>query len=132
MKKTTYEICWLILRNAAIQYAQAVTYPWSDQFVRDEMRELQKKILESSWFEPINPSLLTKEQMEQLMFNMWSNRENLNIMLIPLYLRPYIKPEITVYCIDGKSAVYDLDKIDDDHRYGCMAYGVVPATEEEK
>lgn len=130
MKYNTFDICSIVLRNMATQAAQSIEYPtWSDEFAREQTIGIVGKIKESLWFEPVNPALLTEEQMKILMFNKWD--EESGIMLIPLYLRQFIKEGTPVMSISNETSYFSLETTDNDHRYGCLAYGVIPAKEAE-
>lgn len=129
----TYQRCHLILRHMSIMASTAFEYQnhWSPEFTLSEIKNRYEALKNSSWFTPINPSLLTKEQMGQLMFNPWEDKEG-SIMLIPQYLYQFIEEGVPVMCIDGEAKLFTREGIDNDHRFGCLAYGVIPATEEEK
>lgn len=68
--------------------------------------------------------LLTKEQMLALDFGQWD--EGKDLMLIPLWLVEFVK-NVEVYSISDEACMlYEIDK---DIRYGCVAYGVVPRSD---
>lgn len=47
-----------------------------------------------------------------------------NLWLIPLYLFPIIPIGLKVTCINGEEIVNDGHNLDDDIRFGCVAYGI--------
>ena len=52
--------------------------------------------------------------------------EESGIYLIPLYLFPIIPIGLKVYCISGDEIVNDGTNLDNDIRFGCIAYGIKP------
>jgi hypothetical protein len=63
----------------------------------------------------------SKETLFSYGFATWS-AETPNLLLIPLWLVPFMDPFMTVICIDGEEAI--LSKVDLDERVGCIAYGI--------
>ncbi len=47
-----------------------------------------------------------------------------NLWLIPLYLFPIIPIGLKVTCINGEEIVNDGHNLDNDIRFGCVAYGI--------
>jgi hypothetical protein len=48
--------------------------------------------------------------------------------LIPLWLLPFLPDIIETECINGTKSVLKKSEIDNDERFGCLAYGVYPKT----
>ena len=77
-------------------------------------------------------SNLTKEQAQDLGFGCWS--EENPIYLIPMYLYDYLEYGQTLESISGRKKVVGLNYqdpnsenyIDDDSRFGMLAYGFYP------
>lgn len=67
---------------------------------------------------------LTYEDMSQLGFGKWSNESEL--MLIPHYLHGALPKGLVVTCINGTTYTVGVDTINDDIRYGKLAYGLFP------
>lgn len=89
----------------------------------DDIQNLPNEIKKSKWFKPIDPTLLTKEEMLDLGFKQFeSTDENL---LIPFWLFPYLADNFDFVSIRGNIG-NETSKMDKDHRYGLLAYKVKP------
>ena len=56
-------------------------------------------------------------------FQLWE--EDSNLMLIPGYLYQFIPAGLELYSISGEKEQYQsYDDLDNDTRYGCLAYGI--------
>lgn len=64
---------------------------------------------------------LNETEMELLGFGKWN--EDTGLRLIPLWAKPFIE-NIEVTSISGDIKM--LDEAEDDSRFGCIAYGIVP------
>lgn len=115
-----YRASILTIAGSIIQYSG-----WSDSFAREELDNVSN-ILNRKDFEPIDPNEFTVDELKHLGSNRWS--DELPIMLIPIWLVPYLKHGCKITCIDGTETVYDPKTIDNDHRAGLIAYGVIPKT----
>jgi hypothetical protein len=82
-----------------------------------------KKWEEESGSFKIDPTDLSFEEMIELGFGSWS--EESPMRLIPIWLFPFLADEFKSESISG-SKHSKLSEIDNDHRFGCLAYGVVP------
>jgi hypothetical protein len=96
---------------------------WSDEFCRKEIKEANQKFVEEIK-NHIDWDNLTEEDCKELRFGKWD--EESGIYLIPLYLFPIIPIGLKVYCISGEEIVNDGTNLDDDNRFGCIAYGIKP------
>jgi hypothetical protein len=94
---------------------------WSPDFAAKQIREIPVKMEE---FGKVNIAELTAEQMDDLGFGVWSQGNPMR--LIPLWLYPFLPDEIETECIDGTKSVLKKVDMDNDHRYGCLAYGIWP------
>lgn len=122
----TFELCKMIRRAIVNRAAEVMAYEsWSADFCAKQIREIPEWVKGSENFSQIRPAELTAEQMEELGFGRWSDESPL--MLIPLWLLPFLADEFEGGCIDGESRVFKRDDLDNDHRFGCLAYGVVPS-----
>lgn len=126
MKKlTTFDICNIILLNIANKAAEVFTYKnWSDEFCRNEINRTAETIRASKGFIPVDPYELSLKEMDELGFRRWSDDSDL--MLIPFWLASFLKHGIQVESIDGECYYFDETTADNDHRYGCLAYGICP------
>lgn len=103
--------------------AQCITYTnWSDKFVIEELRRIPET-LKKQEFKLIDPLDLTKGEMVELGFGMWD--EESGIMLIPLWILPYLVDSFPARSISGED-IFKKSEMDTDVRFGCVAYGVVP------
>lgn len=127
---TTYEVAENCQRIMLTKAAEVTTYlGWSSDFATSELRNLPAHLHTASWFEPIDPAKLTRDEMLQLGFRKFS--EETSIYLIPLWLLPYLAEELDgVYSIDGTS-IQKKSEMDTDNCFGVLAYGVNPAEEKE-
>jgi hypothetical protein len=124
-RPTTYEMCQRIRRLIVARAAEVMAYEnWSDGFATRQIREIPDVVRRMDGFVPVLPHELTSEQMDDLGFGLWS-KEN-PIRLIPLWLLPFLADEFPAGSIDGDSGVMRRDELDNDHRFGCLAYGVTP------
>lgn len=62
--------------------------------------------------------------MIDLGFGLWS--EESSIYLFPLWLFPFISDDIKTVDISGNSLILKKEDMDNDQRFGCVAYGIVP------
>lgn len=74
---------------------------------------------------------LSLEEAEELGFRLWSE-DTPGLYLIPLYLLPLIPVGMELTTINGRKVAYDGHNIDDDNRFGYLAYGIVFEEDESK
>ena len=116
------EIMHLLARYAS-HVAQTVQYKsWSDEFCRKEINDYTDGFL-AAMKKHINWDNLRKEEALGLGFTLWSE-EYPDLYLIPLYLFPILPIGTEVTCIDGRTFTYDGTNMDNDVRFGCIAYGI--------
>lgn len=123
---TTYEKCCGIRRILLNRAAEVMCYHnWDDAFATKQIRELPE-FFRDRWpnYCDVQPAELTSAQCDELGFGSWS-KEN-PMRLIPLWLFPFLAAEIKTQCIDGSTVLKKAD-MDNDHRFGCLAYGIIPA-----
>jgi hypothetical protein len=102
--------------------AETVQYKsWSDEFCRKEVKTATMDFL-NAIREYIDFSNLTKEEALSLGFGRWDDESDL--YLIPLYLLPLVPIGIELTCINGKKIIYDGTNVDNDVRFGCIAWGI--------
>ncbi|QJI10834.1 hypothetical protein GuL6_183 [Buttiauxella phage vB_ButM_GuL6] len=123
-KATTFQICQMILLATATRAAEPIAYQsWGEEFALKHIRSLPGRLQASPDFEPVDPNDLTLEEMKNLGFRKWS--DDLEIMLIPLYLLPYLKEGVRVTSISGDEYFFFQESADNDHRGGLLAFGVI-------
>lgn len=106
--------------------AEVMNYTnWSDHSAAEKIREIPAAMLEK--IGKVNIAELTADQMDDLGFERWSEENPMR--LIPLWLYPFLPDEIEAECIDGKKSVHKKVDMDNDHRFGCLAYGIWPNAE---
>lgn len=125
MKATTFQICQMILLATATRAAEPIAYQsWGDSFTVKNIRDLPGRLYASPDFEPVDPNDLTLEEMKNLGFCKWS--DDSKMMLIPLYLFPYLKEGVRVTSISGDEYFFFRESADNDHRMGLLSFGALP------
>lgn len=119
---TTFEKCLAIRRTILICAGESIMYNSWDQ----KLENLSKayKVV-SDWEKEygsfkIDPNDMTMEELEKLDFMKWDES---NLMLIPIWLYPYLADKLkttTITKVDHTTK----DEITTDHRWGCLAHGV--------
>ena len=105
-------LTWLVNK-----LSEEYVYKWNDNNTKSfDMfyDELKKNI---------DVTKLTKEEAEKLRFRRWSE-EQLNLYLFPLWIVPIIPEGLEVTCIYGEKVKYEKDRMDNDIKFGCVAYGI--------
>lgn len=106
----------------ANRVAETVQYTnWSDGFYKSEIRTATMNFL-SELRKHIDFSKLTREEAIMLRFGKWDDKSD--IYLIPLYLLPIVPVGTELTCINGQTITYDGTNVDDDIRFGCIAWGI--------
>lgn len=119
MLKKEIQNCFTWLVN---EVSQTVIYNWSDSLKRDANKQTFNyfyKELEKY----IDFKNITVEEAKELRFGKWSD-EQPDLWLFPLYLVPIIPEGLEIEYIDGTKGIYEKDKMDNDTRFGCVAYGI--------
>jgi hypothetical protein len=123
---STFEKCKTIRNSLLTRVGEAMSYSWSNEFKVENLNDIHKSL--KHWEEKhgsfkINPQDLTIEEMKELGFGSWS--EESKMRLIPIWLFPFLCEEFESTSISGSKHL-KLSELDNDHRFGCLAYGVVP------
>lgn len=113
--------CLTYLANRVSETTQYES--WSDEFSRKEIKEANQKFVDEIK-KHIDWENLTEEDCKELRFGKLD--EESGIYLIPLYLFPTIPIGMKVYSINGQEIVNDGTNLDNDIRFGCIAYGIKP------
>lgn len=107
----------------ANQIAETVQYTnWSDKFCREEIKRATDRFV-NELKKYIDFNNLTEEEAQELRFGKWSDDEP-DLYLVPLYLLPILPIGTKLTCINGQKIIYDGKNIDNDTRFGCLAYSV--------
>lgn len=119
----SFELAKAIRKAICSRAAQVFSYTnWSDGFAVNEIRTIPQWVKGSGNFKPIDPNDFTVEELKELGFGKWD--EETNLYLMPLWLLPFIKDEIECGSISGERKVIKRDEINNDERFGCLAFGV--------
>lgn len=103
--------------SETVQYAS-----WSDEFCRTKIKESTDKMLEELK-KHIDWEHLSKEEAVELRFGKW-DEDQPDLYLIPLYLLPILPIGTKLTTISGEEIEYDGTNVDNDIRFGCIAYGI--------
>jgi hypothetical protein len=95
---------------------------WSNDFARTNVAEfiaMERKLCR------FDPHALTLDQLKELGFGHWDD----DLLLIPLWLHPFLEAGIVLKDIGGGYVTVTYDEngkcsIDNDHRFGMLAYGI--------
>lgn len=114
------------IRNCFTWYANCISETvqytnWSDKFCRKEVKEATDRFLKELE-KCIDWNNLTIQEATELRFMKWNN--NSDLYLLPLYILPILPIGTTLTSINGEDVVYDGSNVDNDTRYGCIAYGI--------
>jgi hypothetical protein len=90
---------------------------WSDKFARSETTEALDYLREK--YKGFDFGSLSKKELSEFGFGNW----DAELMLIPLYLLPCIKEGTELYSISDERIIVGKDVLDNDVRFGCVAYG---------
>jgi len=121
-----YNLCVNIRKRIMTKTAEAFVYDnWSAEFVAEQVKGIPIAIIECDGFDRIDPNNLTKDEMKDLGFGQWD--EDSPLMLIPIWLFPFLADEFKTGSIsDATESLTKRSEIDNDHRFGCLSYGVLP------
>lgn len=119
---TTYEICKYIRKRFTLAASDACMYTnWPDEFKLQSVLQVPDDIKNADGYRPVNVTDLSEQEMEELGFGLWD--EESKLMLVPVWLLPFLDPDVLLTSISGDTAS-PVD-VDNDQRFGCLAYGVV-------
>ena len=123
---STFEKAKAIRDSLLKKAGEAITYSWSNDFKIKNLNDIRELL--TNWEEEygsfkINPQDLSIEEMKELGFGSWS--EESEMRLIPIWLFPFLCEEFESMSISG-SKHSKLSELDNDNRFGLLAYGVVP------
>lgn len=122
---TTFEICKQVRSVVLTRAGELMAYRnWEAKFAQEYMTKLAGEMAErAKWFSPINANDLTAPELDELGFGTWSDEKP--IRLVPIWILPFLRDEIDAESISGKK-VTSVKAEDNDHRFGCVAFGVMP------
>ena len=105
----------------ANKVAETVQYSWSDGYCRKEIKDSHDRFIDELK-KHIDFQHLTREEARELRFMRWDDESDL--YLIPLWLLPVVPIGTELTCISGDKIIYDGINVDNDIRFGCIAYGI--------
>lgn len=106
----------------ANQIEMAYEYYHEPNDIYEEIKIARKRFMEALKDE-IDFNNLSKQEAIELRFCKWCE-EDPSLYLIPIWLLPILPVGTKLTCINGDEIVYDGKNIDNDVRFGCLAYGV--------
>lgn len=120
-KELLNHFTWLVNKLSELN-----TYNWDADFKEKEFKEafdtFYKSLQKESNKHLIDLSKMTIETAKEMGFCKWDDKSNL--YLFPLWFMPLIPIGTEVTTIFGEKVIYDGTNLDDDNRFGCLAYGV--------
>lgn len=126
--KTEYEKARLIRHTLLTRVGESLSYKtWKDDLrlsniaeIPSYMQKLGEKNKESF---KVNPTELSQNEMADLGFGRWEDGNPM--MLIPIWLYPFLAETFPYESIGGRKGTNSAD-MDNDQRFGMLAYGVIP------
>lgn len=106
----------------ANQIEMAFEYNYEPNDIYKEITIARKRFMEALKDE-IDFNNLTEKEAIELRFGKWSE-EDPSLYLIPIWLLPILPVGTKLTSINGDEIVYDGKNVDNDVRFGCLAYGV--------
>lgn len=106
----------------ANQIEMACEYYQNPNDVYTEIKIARDRFLEKLKDE-IDFNNLSEQEAKELRFGKWSE-EDPTLYLIPIWLFPILPVGTKLTCINGEDIVYDGHNVNNDVRFGCLAYGV--------
>ena len=124
MKLTTFELAQRLLVTVANKATQCAVYNgWNGDFCKESITETIDSIKKDENFKPIDPNVFTVDELKKLGGCEWDEEFN-NLILIPIWMLPFLADEFAAAGLDGVNQIYKREEIDNDCRFGCLAYGV--------
>ena len=118
-----YEFLLIVRETIINRAAEVFNYGWSDDFSSERIKEIPDIFSKRDYFRKVDPNEMSIEQLENLGFKKWDDKSGL--MLIPLYLYPFLKDGLMCASISDIEARHiKVSDIDTDNRFGCLAYGI--------
>lgn len=113
------------IRNYIVRRsAEVMNYSWDDKYSAEYIKKIPEIVQKELGLKTVDVSKFTSEQMDDLGFGRWE--ENNPMRLIPLWLFQFLPEEIETKDINGKTEILKKSEMDNDHRFGCLAYGIIP------
>ena len=118
-----YEFLLMVRQAIVNRAAEVFCYNWDNYSSSNRIKEIPDVFSKSDYFRKVDPNEMTVDQLDNLGFQKWDDDSGL--MLIPLYVYPFLKDEFMCGSISDIAARnIKASDIDTDNRFGCLAYGV--------
>ena len=118
-----YEFLLMVRQAIVNRAAEVFCYNWDNTSSSKRIKEIPDVFSKSDYFRKVDPNEMTVDQLDNLGFQKWDDESGL--MLIPLYVYPFLKDEFMCGSISDIAARnIKASDIDTDTRSGCLAYGV--------
>ena len=118
-----YEFLLMVRQAIVNRAAEVFCYNWDNTSSSKRIKEIPDVFSKSDYFRKVDPNEMTVDQLDNLGFQKWDDESGL--MLIPLYVYPFLKDEFMCGSISDIAARnIKASNIDTDTRSGCLAYGV--------
>lgn len=113
--------------NVFINYINAITevaeYNWNTDFKLKTIKETRES-LKNGLKKAIDLPHMSVMELISIGFQRWHIEEtNEDILLLPLYMYGTLRNGTEVISIFGERKIVGKDRIDNDNRCGCLAYG---------
>ena len=132
-KITVFEKCKHIRNLILKKTAEIIVYEnWSDKFKLKQILEIPvivKKWEDENGSFKIDPNELNSNELKELGFGIWEDKNDMR--LIPIWLFPFLAKKIETIDINGNK-YFNLSDIDNDHRFGRLANGVIPKDKKKR
>jgi len=119
---STFEYCKALQDSLLERAASSIVYDsWDTDFRVKHLTD----ILNLKWVKgnKVDPTVLTEAECDELGFKVWNDDNPMR--LIPMWLWPFLADEFHCTSILGEEC-YSKADMDDDSRFGCLAYGILP------
>lgn len=109
-------------KQLIIKTSEINLYDWDDKFKSNHLKKLREDLL--VYFNEIDYAIFGIDELKQLGFSVWDDEESDPIYLAPLWTYDTFKGGTKLYSIGGGEKIVGIDDLDNDHRYGNLAYGL--------
>ena len=110
--------------------AEPVAYKsWDKETIRRLLKEsldtFMKEFKEAGEFDFDKIGELDGDLLYDIGFKVWSEMEDGDLWVFPLWMFDYIPKGMKLVSIGGETIEFDPETTDNDNRFGCIAYGLV-------
>lgn len=112
-----------VVKTTARLFSSKVYENWNDSFAREESNKTMDALVK--FLKTKDLTKASKQQLRDLGCQAWD--EDSPVLLVPLYIALSLPKDTEVMGIGGEVEKHDPDRFDDDIRFGCCAFGLVPS-----